>query len=93
MQNSNVKYEAGEQSNALTTGSACICISVDSHPLPVFLYNPPLVLDVDECVTGLHDCPLRNAGCTNSDGSFICQCDPGFQRLGGICIGEKACRA
>lgn len=33
--------------------------------------------DVDECGLGLHDCH-RHAVCTNTDGSFSCQCRKGY---------------
>ena len=30
-----------------------------------------LTVDIDECITGLHDCP-ENSNCTNLVGSFSC---------------------
>ena len=43
--------------------------------------------DVDECATGRDDCSL-NAVCINTDGSFLCQCRPGFEGDGRVCRGK-----
>lgn len=45
-----------------------------------------LSLDIDECVLGLGSCPI-NAICTNTFGSYICQCNIGFQGDGRSCTG------
>ena len=40
--------------------------------------------DIDECVTDTHSCD-RNAMCTNTEGSFNCDCYPGFTGDGSSC--------
>ncbi len=40
--------------------------------------------DVDECALGLDDCD-PNATCTNTEGGFTCECDPGFVGNGESC--------
>jgi len=40
--------------------------------------------DEDECAAGTHDCDA-NAVCTNSEGSFTCECGPGFVGTGKTC--------
>eukprot|EP00795_Rhopilema_esculentum_P002768 gene2768-991_t len=47
-------------------------------------------LDVDECSNGLHQCSL-NATCTNSIGSYNCQCKLGFSGNGLHCIDVDEC--
>lgn len=42
-----------------------------------FLTPPDLVLDIDECERGTHNCQDRNH-CSNTQGSFRCQCDTGY---------------
>ena len=42
--------------------------------------------DVDECAPGTNDCD-RNAECTNTEGSFTCNCKPGFTGSGFMCTG------
>ena len=42
--------------------------------------------DVDEC-KGDHSCHM-NATCTNANGSYVCECQPGFNENGQSCIGE-----
>ena len=42
--------------------------------------------DIDEC-KGNHSCHL-NATCTNTNGSYVCECRPGFNGNGRICTGE-----
>ena len=43
-------------------------------------------LDLDECKAGVHKCH-PNAVCTNSFGSYSCQCKPGFPGNGTFCGG------
>ncbi len=40
--------------------------------------------DIDECSEGSHTCD-KNATCTNTDGSFKCQCEIGFSGDGHTC--------
>ena len=46
--------------------------------------NSLVFVDVDECIVGSHDCH-PDANCTNSPGSFSCQCKPGFLGDGKNC--------
>ena len=52
--------------------------------------NVYLYLDIDECWSGSDDCH-DNANCTNTIGSYTCQCWEGFTGNGIDCagIGEK----
>jgi len=44
--------------------------------------------DVDECATGSAGCD-SDAECANTDGSFACECNDGFEDNGeGGCAGE-----
>ena len=43
-----------------------------------------LFTDVDECSEGTDDCHV-NAICTDTPGSFICTCNPGFEGNGRNC--------
>ncbi|XP_035672719.1 IgGFc-binding protein-like [Branchiostoma floridae] len=48
--------------------------------------------DVDECAENTHDCDA-NADCTNTHGSYTCQCRPGYTGDGRTCvIGEGVCK-
>ena len=42
--------------------------------------------DIDEC-KGIHSCHV-NAICTNTKGSFVCECQPEFNGNGQNCKGE-----
>ena len=42
--------------------------------------------DIDEC-KGSHSCHV-NAACTNTNGSYVCECRPGFNGNGQECTGE-----
>ena len=42
--------------------------------------------DIDEC-KGNHSCHV-NATCTNTNGSYLCECHPGFNGNGQNCTGE-----
>ena len=48
--------------------------------------------DIDECFENTHSC-VNDANCTNTDGSFICQCGFGFvgdgRSTGTGCNGNK----
>ena len=44
------------------------------------------VSDIDEC-KGNHSCHV-NATCTNTNGSYVCVCEPGFNGNGQSCTGE-----
>jgi len=46
--------------------------------------------DVDECALGKDDCDGSLANCTNTAGSFTCECIDGFSGSGkkGNCTGE-----
>lgn len=39
--------------------------------------GPGCNIDVNECVRGTSGC-AAHAGCTNTDGSFVCACDYGY---------------
>ena len=43
--------------------------------------------DIDECTTNTHDCH-QYATCTNTDGSFTCACNGGYEGDGKSCRGE-----
>ena len=43
-------------------------------------------LDIDECITGNHDCDV-NANCTNTVGGHNCTCKEGFYGDGRSCSG------
>ena len=43
--------------------------------------------DINECDLGLDNCD-ENAACTNTDGSFTCECNDGFSGNGTVCQGN-----
>ena len=46
-------------------------------------------LDIDECATNTDDCADAPSGtCTNTIGSYICTCNPGYTGNGKICVGK-----
>eukprot|EP00117_Sycon_ciliatum_P002421 scpid7190/ scgid3720/ Fibrillin-1 len=49
--------------------------------------------DTNECSNGLHDCPQRNSECVNIPGSYICQCDAGYELINGVCVDTNECES
>jgi hypothetical protein len=45
------------------------------------------LLDINECSTGTHTCD-QNGDCSNTVGSFTCQCRNGFTGNGQVCAGK-----
>ena len=56
------------------------CIILKSH---FFICD---FIDIDEC-KGNHSCH-ENANCTNTNGSYVCDCQPGYNGNGQNCTGE-----
>ena len=44
--------------------------------------------DVDECVDGTHQCS-SDAVCVNTEGSYNCTCNPGYEGDGYNCTGKN----
>ena len=49
--------------------------------------TPVFVSDIDDC-SGDHECHA-NALCTDTGGSYICECKVGFEGDGRNCTGEQ----
>lgn len=43
-----------------------------------------LILDIDECSEGIHDCQ-EDTICVNEFDGYSCQCQNGYQLIDGIC--------
>ena len=52
---------------------------------------PLLLLDIDECDLGVDNCS-DNATCTDTVGSFNCNCNPGFEGDGVNCTSMRGCK-
>lgn len=55
----------------------------DFYPL-----NHVFTPDIDECTEGNAMCPDENSHCTNTLGSYQCDCDTGFINNGTQCAGK-----
>lgn len=51
--------------------------------------KPALPLDIDECEEGTHHCN-ETASCVDTEGSFLCICNPGYTGDGVYCQGLLA---
>ena len=58
--------------------SYCYCVT---------FYTSLMLLDIDECSNGSHDCDV-NANCTNTNGSHSCTCKEGYTGKGESCRGK-----
>ena len=58
--------------------SYCYCVTS---------YTSLMLLDIDECSNGSHDCDV-NANCTNTNGSHSCTCKEGYTGKGESCQGK-----
>ena len=45
--------------------------------------------DIDECATDADNCDDTNGICTNTEGSFTCACNAGFNGDGVTCSGNQ----
>ena len=45
-----------------------------------------IILDVDECATGVHNCK-SNERCVNKPGRFVCRCLDGYESVNNMCVG------
>ena len=46
--------------------------------------------DIDECATDADNCDDTNGICTNTEGSFTCACNAGFNGDGVTCSGNQS---
>ena len=46
-----------------------------------------MLLDIDECSTGEHNC-AENQQCVNKPGDYQCECVSGYELLNGNCEGN-----
>ena len=66
-----------------------ICVHrIDNPKFVHFLTWMLLPVDDDECVSDTDNCD-GNANCTNTEGSFTCQCSSGFNGDGETCEGKN----
>jgi hypothetical protein len=62
-----------------------VSTSLNCYGSHLFFVISIIFPDIDECLT--NPCHF-NAGCTDNDGSFYCQCDGGFLGDGFSCTGK-----
>ena len=59
------------------------CKKVSQLKGKIYIY---IILDVDECATNTDECDT-NANCTNTYGSYECNCHKGYEGNGFNCTG------
>ena len=70
------------------TNSLIISQSLGSIAVTLYYISSVCMLtDRDECRDESDDCS-DNASCSNTEGSFMCQCLPGFEGDGRTCVGQ-----
>ena len=81
-------YQVDNDSLALLT-SVSKSSEASLHLLKSTIFNMFTFLsaDIDECLEGTHNCNLTLANCTNTPGSFRCECIAGYSGDGVTCIG------
>ena len=84
-------YETVLNLNCVTTMQYLLIFNVNKHYFDNQI-NDLLLPDIDECSSGNHSCSA-NANCTNSFGSYECECFDGFTGDGFNCSGECCCIA
>uniref|UniRef100_A0A915PT69 EGF-like domain-containing protein n=1 Tax=Setaria digitata TaxID=48799 RepID=A0A915PT69_9BILA len=47
--------------------------------------------DIDECAENRYNCDPSNSICVNTDGGYKCECAPGYEGSGGVCIDVDEC--
>ena len=86
-------YASMATSCMMTDSHVQVCITVSLHKYKVYLIQPFLLSDIEECVTGVDLC---DQNCHNSNGSYLCSCNSGYRlgddgfRCGGIHIKFKS---
>ena len=87
-----------ETSDLWNTQKGKLCFIIYNYQSNYTTENPPIFKvtiiikyiyvfsDIDEC-KGNHSCHA-NATCTNTNGSYVCECRPGFNGNGQNCKGE-----
>ena len=67
------------------SGNGTYCIGKQMRTCLYFIYCIPFVTDIDECSElDMPPCDV-NANCTNTIGSFICNCTVGYTGNGTTC--------
>ncbi|XP_078379147.1 ficolin-2-like [Oculina patagonica] len=65
-------------------------LDLNGNGTAVLVYCDMNLEDIDECITGNHDCDV-NANCTNTVGGHNCSCKEGFYGDGNSCSVYKNC--
>ena len=74
------------------TVSSFVCMgssNVRAHAVLQNMYGSYTTTDIDECGLGRDTCDPSSATCTNTIGSFECECVPGFTGDGVTCEGQE----